>query len=414
MKTTKVSGFERVFRGNGPSAWNSLGPLQACEQALILRLRRTRSDSKDKGGNDMKAVLFFVISTVALALAACATPADQPPAPAAAAFLAASPLTPTMAEVFDGKALRVILCGTSSPLPDPNRAKACTMVVAGDKAYVVDTGNESWEQLARMNFPGARIAGIFLTHFHSDHIGDLGEFRMQTMVAGRRERLPVYGPQGVAGVVAGFNAAYEEDGRGRLAHHGAETIDLVNAPLVAREFGASFTGDLTGEQVVLEADGLKVTAFEVDHDPVKPAVGYRFDWQGRSVVVSGDTGVSANLVANATGADVLISESLAANLIGAAQQNMTRTGNPRLAKILGDIQDYHATPVQAAQMANEAGVKLLVYTHHVPSAQMGPAYFAGVAAVRPAEQWVSGFDGLRVDLAVGSSDVKQSELLPKP
>ena len=99
-----------------------------------------------------------------------------------------------MAEVFDGKALRVILCGTSSPLPDPNRAKACTIVVAGDKAYVIDTGPESWEQLARMQFPGARIAGIFITHFHSDHIGDLGEFRMQTMVAGRDHMLPVYGP----------------------------------------------------------------------------------------------------------------------------------------------------------------------------------------------------------------------------
>lgn len=355
----------------------------------------------------------ILLAITALACSACATPAG-PPASSAPAFLATAPLTPTMAEVFDGKALRVILCGTSSPLPDPNRAKACTLIVAGDKAWVVDTGNESWEQLARMNVPGARIAGVFLTHFHSDHIGDLGEFRMQTMVAGRRERLPVYGPPGVAGVVAGFNAAYEEDGRARLAHHGAETIDLINAPLIAREFGAGFTGDLTGETVVLEADGLTVTAFEVDHDPVKPAVGYRFDWRGRSVVISGDTGLSANLVENATGADVLVSESLAANLIGAAQRNMTAANNPRLAKILGDIQDYHATPVQAAQMANDAGVKLLVFTHHVPSAQMGPAYFAGVAAVRPAEAWVSGFDGLRVDLPVGSADIKQSELLPKP
>lgn len=319
-----------------------------------------------------------------------------------------------MQEVFDGKALRVILCGTSSPFPDPNRAKACTLIVAGDKAYVVDTGNESWEQLARMNVPGVRVAGVFLTHFHSDHIGDLGEFRMQTMVAGRRERLPVYGPSGVAGVVAGFNAAYEEDTRARLAHHGAETIDVANASLVARPFGRSFSGALTSEEVVLDVDGLKVTAFEVDHDPVKPAVGYRFDWGGRSVVVSGDTAMSANLVENARGADVLVSESLAAHMIGAAQRNAAGAGNVRLAKLLGDILDYHATPVEAAQMANQAGVGLLVYTHHVPSAQMGPAYFAGVNTVRPAEQWVAGYDGLRIDLPVGSVEVKQSELLPKP
>src|SRR5262245_55826694 len=111
-------------------------------------------------------------------------------------------------ELFDNHALRVILCGTSSPLPDPDRAKSCVAVVAGGKAYVVDTGPESWKTLGLLNFPAGRIAAILLTHFHSDHIGDLGEFRMQTWVGGRRRPLPVYGPAGVEQVVAGFNQAY--------------------------------------------------------------------------------------------------------------------------------------------------------------------------------------------------------------
>ncbi len=348
-----------------------------------------------------------------LILAACATAAPQ-------AAQSATPLPPVsggpaMAEVFDGKALRVILCGTSSPLPDPGRAKACTIVVAGDKAYVIDTGPESWEQVARMQFPGARIAAVFITHFHSDHIGDLGEFRMQTMVAGRDHTLPVYGPRGIRLVVDGFNLAYEEDARLRLAHHGSTVINLAASPLVAKEFGKAFKGDLTAEEVILQDGDLKVTAFEVDHDPIRPAVGYRFDWKGRSAVISGDTALSANLVENAKGADVLVAESLSTNLVGMMRQVLATQGNARTAKIMGDIPDYHASPVEVATMANDAGVKLLVYSHHIPSAQVNsPMFFAGVAAVRPQEQWVAGWDGLRVDLPAGSAEVKQGELLPKP
>src|SRR6185295_15565355 len=174
-----------------------------------------------------------------LLLAACTTPVPQSVEPSVAT-LPPVPGGPAMAEVFDGKALRVILCGTSSPLPDPKRAKACTVVVAGDKAYVVDTGPESWEQLARMQFPGARIAGVFITHFHSDHIGDLGEFRMQTMVAGRDRMLPVYGPHGIKDLVSRLQLENNKDAKLRLAHHGPGVINLAAAPMVAHEFGKNF------------------------------------------------------------------------------------------------------------------------------------------------------------------------------
>jgi ribonuclease Z len=98
-----------------------------------------------------------------------------------------------------------------------------------------------------------------------------------------------------------------------------------------------------------------------------------------------------------------------------AQQQMKAAGNDRAAKIMADIPDYHISPADAAKAANDAGVKLLVYTHHIPSAQVNlPPYFAGVAAIRPAAAWVIGWDGYRVDLPAGSSEVAQGELLPKP
>jgi ribonuclease Z len=317
-------------------------------------------------------------------------------------------------DLFDDNALRVILCGTSSPLPDPNRAKSCVLVVAGGKAYVVDTGPESWKTLGLMNFPGGRIAAILLTHFHSDHIGDLGEFRMQTWVGGRRRPLPVYGPDGVQQVVAGFNQAYALDDKYREAHHGADIMPLSGADLVAKPFETRAGGE---PFMVLEADGLTVTAFEVDHFPAAPAVGYRFDYRGRSVVISGDTKKLAAVARASSGADVLIHDALSQSLRQVLVDTAREAGNTRLAKLLDDIGDYHASPLEAAETANDAGVRLLVYTHFVPALVQRPlqlAYFDGVDAIRPRSGWAVGHDGLRIDLPAGGSDIAQSEMSLKP
>ena len=316
-------------------------------------------------------------------------------------------------DLFDGKALRVILCGTSSPLADPNRAKACTMVIAGGRAYVVDTGPESAKTLGIMGFPFERIDGVFLTHFHSDHFGGLGEFRLFAWIGGRQRALPVYGPAGVEKITAGFNLAYEMDDRHRADHHGPDIAHTGASLLEPRPFavGASQTRDKS--EVILDEDGLKITAFEVNHLPVRPAVGYRFDYKGRSVVISGDTTKWHSVAAAAKGADILVHEAQAQNIRKIIADAADAAGNKRAAKLMRDIESYHASPVDAAEIANEAGVKLLVYSHFTPplnSTLLYPLFFDGVAAKRATSGWVAGFDSMRIDLPIGSDAIVQSRV----
>jgi ribonuclease Z len=316
-------------------------------------------------------------------------------------------------DLFDGKALRVALCGTSSPLPDPSRAKSCAVVIAGDRAFVVDTGPESWKTLASANFPAGRIAAVFLTHFHSDHIGDLGEFRMQSWIGGRRQLLPVYGGAGVERVVVGFNEAFALDDSYRAAHHGPDVAPLGAAPLVAKAFAVGSSEGRNHAATIYEEDGLKVTAFEVDHAPVKPAVGYRFDYKGRSVVFSGDTTRWPNVVKWAKGADLLVHEAQSQGMRKILVEAAEKAGDKSLTKILEDIETYHATPQEAAEVANEAAVKLVVFTHLTPplsSPILSPLFFDGVEQVRPGSGWAVGFDGMLIALPIGGETIVRSSL----
>lgn len=312
--------------------------------------------------------------------------------------------------LFGDDALRVLLCGTGSPLPHRTRAKACVAVFAGGRFWAVDTGPGSWNELALWQVDGQKLAGILYTHFHSDHIGDLGEFNMQSWVAGRPGPLPVYGPPGVERVVAGYSEAFALDSGYRTAHHGADLLPPDFGRMEAHVIAGPAEG--RGPTVVLDQGGVKITAFAVDHAPIAPAYGYRFDYRGRSVVVSGDTVKNAGLIAVAKGADVLVHEAQANHLVSVLREEAERTGRQRLVKLLGDIPSYHTTPVQAAEAANEAGVRLLLLYHLTPAppqAFMEPIFTRGVDAVRPSG-WVLGDDGTLVTLPAGSEAVEVSQI----
>jgi ribonuclease Z len=269
------------------------------------------------------------------------------------------------AELVGSPDLHVVLCGTGSPLPDPARAGPCTAVVAGGELFLVDAGPGSWEVVDLAGLPTGALGGVFLTHFHSDHVGDLGEAIVQSWITGRGRPLEVYGPPGTARIVDGLRAVYAADVEHRVAHHGDAVLPRAAAGAVARE--VPLDPGAAASAVVLERGGLRVTMFRVDHAPVEPAVGYRFDYRGRAVVVSGDTRKSASVVTHARGADLLVHEALRRDLVERVPPVAERLGLGRLASMARDIPGYHTTPVEAAEVARDAGVRHLVLTHLVPS-----------------------------------------------
>ncbi|MBI9075964.1 MAG: MBL fold metallo-hydrolase [Desulfatibacillum sp.] len=267
-----------------------------------------------------------------------------------------------LADLPDG--LHVVMAGSGSPLPDSKRVQPCLAVIAGKAMYIVDSGPGSTLRLELMKLRLGDLKGVLLTHFHSDHIGDLGELILKRWANGaNREPLEIFGPPGVETVMQGFNLAYSLDSQYRVAHHGPETVPPSGMGGVARPF--SFP-EGKEELVVIDADGLQITAFVVDHRPVEPAVGYRFDYKGRSLVISGDTLPCDSLRRQAAGADLLLHEALQPTMVRALSNVNREIGRTNVANISTDILDYHTFTEEAARIAQEAGVRRLVLYHTLP------------------------------------------------
>jgi ribonuclease Z len=283
----------------------------------------------------------------------------------------------------------VAFCGTGSPLPDPGRGGACTAVIANGRVFLFDAGEGAAESLALMGISPSNVEAVFLTHFHSDHINGLGALALQHVFRGNvTEPLSVYGGPGIERVVSGFNEAYAQDHSYRVSHHGADVAPAAGFELAAHQVFASSDG-LTP---ILEDDAVTISVFEVRHESVAPAYGYRISDGQLSVVISGDTAYSANLVAATVGADLLVHEALAPELIDRLRQTALKYDRQSLAIVMNDILTYHASPEDAVSAANEAGVPALALTHLIPGLPgsfFDDLFLSGAADNFDGELWVT-------------------------
>jgi ribonuclease BN (tRNA processing enzyme) len=245
---------------------------------------------------------------------------------------------------------RVVLLGTKGgPTPSPLRAPASVLIVAGGTPYLIDTPNGVARQIVKARLTLDQLSQIFITHNHSDHVIDAGSLLVLAWGAGLNSPVMLHGPPPLREIVRNSLAASSFDIKARMREEGRVPL----SPLVhVRE---SSRGG-----AVYEDSRVKVTSTLVDHYTVKPAFAYRFDTGSRSIVVSGDTTYSENLVRLARDADLLIHEAM---YVPALDQ-LASEHAPSLRE---HLLRSHSTTEQVGMVAARAGVKKLVLSHLVPA-----------------------------------------------
>ncbi len=246
----------------------------------------------------------------------------------------------TYASVSNADFLKVTLLGTGSPRPSVDRYGPAVLVEVGGKNLLFDTGRGVVQRLRMLDVSISGIQQVFFTHLHSDHISALDDVWLTGWIYQRKNPLHVYGPDGTQSFVKNMQQAYEFDANLRHQYAGLES----NAAKVVA------TNIKPG--VIFSENGVKVTAFLVDHKPVDPAYGYRIDFGDRSVVISGDTTYSQSLVDHSMGVDLLVHEIIAI-------KNEILDKNPRLQK----IERYHTDPKQLIKVLNAVKPRVAVMTH---------------------------------------------------
>ena len=238
--------------------------------------------------------------------------------------------------------IKVTLLGTGTPLPVMERFGASILVEAGGETLLFDAGRGCLQRLRQVNVFYNQIDALFLTHLHSDHIVGIPDLWLSGWLTSQRTTpLEVFGPAGTGALITNLQKAFAYDIKIRIEDDKASE---AGGRLLAKEIK---------QGPIFEKNGVKVIAFLVDHYPVAPAFGYRVEYKGHSVVLSGDTRYSENLVSYAKGADLLIHE------VAIAPDTLSKS-DPRY-----HILAHHITPELAAKVFNQVKPKLAAYSHIV-------------------------------------------------
>jgi ribonuclease Z len=238
--------------------------------------------------------------------------------------------------------LKVTLLGTGNPRPVMERFGPSILVEAGQEKLLFDCGRGATQRIYQLKVPFADVNALFLTHLHSDHVVGIPDLWLTGWIMGRKVPLRVWG------MMSHLQQAYQFDTHMRRD---------VDEKVVAQ--GVVVLAKDIDQGLVYQNGALKVTAFAVDHGPVKPALGYRIDFAGHSVVLSGDTRYSENLIHFSQGTDVLIHEVIDPSAYREVSNSFSAEQRQR-------VIEHHTLPEQAGTVFARVKPKLAVYSHIVP------------------------------------------------
>jgi len=267
-------------------------------------------------------------------------------------FLIRAATLAATAQVGNGqRRTRLILLGTGGgPRPRKANSAAAQVIVSNNVAYVIDCGDGVARQLVSAGVPLTTLRHVFITHQHSDHNADYGNLIWLAWTAGLSSRVDTWGPPPLENMTKLFFEMNKYDIDTRISNEGRVAL----APLV-------HVHELRDSGAVMSDGDVRVTSALVDHPPVVPAFAYRFDARDRSIVISGDTAPSQNLVKLASGADVLVHSVMYPSAIDRLVARV-----PKAAALKASILAHQTSAEDAGRVAQEAGVKTLVLSHFVP------------------------------------------------
>jgi ribonuclease Z len=245
--------------------------------------------------------------------------------------------------------MEVIILGSGSPLPDPERAGPSALVRAAGHDFLFDCGRGVLMRVAAVPVLPLSFKAVLFTHLHGDHTSDFNDVvTMRWIMSPEPNPLPIIGPVGTKKFVGATLKAMETDIGYRLAHH----KDLKAEPEVVV--------DEVTQGVVFEDEKVKITVAPTDHRPVEPTIGFRIEAQGKSVVIAGDTVPCEGLDHLCANADVLVLTVIRKSLVELVPSQRFR-----------DILDYHSGTEEAGRTASRGRVKMLVLNHCVPTPAPG-------------------------------------------
>jgi len=290
----------------------------------------------------------------------------------------------------------VTLLGTGCPQAHPHRFGPASLVRTTNASFLVDCGSGVTQRLLAAGSSGARLDAVLLTHLHSDHVVDLYQLIVSSWHQGRERPQRIFGPAGTRTFAEATMAVWQSEREQRIAWERRRSTAALELDVVEFEEG-----------VLWDADGVRISAFEVDHRPVAPAFGFLFETRDCRVALSGDTTVCDNLVAWAKAADLLVHECFIHRAMVARRGGRSDAG-------LENVAAYHTLSSEVGKVASRAGARLLVLNHFVPVELDRDALlrevtgdFAGPVVIGEdlltidAARRAIGFGGLR--LALGSS-----------